>query len=157
MEEEKIFLTQQGLKKMKGDYEELLKIRKSKFKDGVPRPFHSEEVSSEYLAFQEDMGFLEDRIAELKHILKNARLIKTPPKEKQDAVYLGANVLVQTDDGQADEFKIVGSLEASPALGKISNESPVGKALLGKKTGDEVVVQSAIKTIYKIKKIKYNL
>ena len=60
-------------------------------------------------------------------------------------------------DGQKDEFVIVGTLEANPALGKISNESPVGKALLGHKIGDEVVVSSPMKTTYKIRNIKYEI
>jgi len=157
MEREKFYLTKQGLEKIKKRYQELKKLRKSKIKDEVPQPFHSEEVSSEYLVFQEDLNFLEERIAELEEVLKNTRLIKPPLKEKQGIVSLGAEVLVKTDDGQTDEFKIVGPLEANPSLGKISNESPVGKALLGHQAGDEVVVQSAVKTTYKIKKIKYNL
>ena len=72
----------------------------------------------------------------------------------QNIVNLGATVLVEVD-GQNDEFMIVGSLEANPAIGKISNESPVGRMLLGHRVGDEVVVSSPIQTVYKIKKIKY--
>ena len=60
-------------------------------------------------------------------------------------------------DGQKDEFVIVGTLEANPALGKISNESPVGKALLGHKIGDEVLVSSPAEIKYKIKNIKYEI
>jgi len=93
---------------------------------------------------------------ELENILKNTELITAPPKEKQNIVNLGATVFVKVD-GQTDEFTIVGTLEADPALGRISNESPVGRALLGHKTGDEVLVSSPIKTIYKIRKIKYRI
>ncbi len=57
--------------------------------------------------------------------------------------------------GQIDEFTIVGTLEANPSIGKISNESPVGKSLLNHKIGDEVIIQSAVKTIYKIKARRY--
>ncbi|MCJ7829700.1 GreA/GreB family elongation factor, partial [Patescibacteria group bacterium] len=102
----------------------------------------------------EDLSFLETRIAELEYIFKNAELIKAPPKEKQNIINLGAQVIVGVDD-QTDEFEIIGTLEANPAIGKISNESPVGKILLGHKVGDEVVVSSPIKTVYKIKKIRY--
>jgi len=155
MENKKFYLTKEGLGKIKKEYQELQTIRESKSKEGVP-PFSSEDVNPEYLIFQEDLKFLEDRISELKEVLKNAQLIRIPPKERQNVINLGADILVETDDGQVDEFRIVGSLEANPSLGKISNESPVGKALLGRKIGEKVVVQSAVKTIYKIKKIKYN-
>jgi len=155
MENKKFYLTKEGLEKIKKEYQELQTIRESKSKEGVPS-FSSEDVNPEYLIFQEDLKFLEDRITELKEVLKSVQLIKTPPREKQNIISLGADILVETDDGQSDEFKIVGSLEANPSLGKISNESPVGKALLGHKIGDQVMVQSAVKAIYKIKKIKYN-
>ena len=100
------------------------------------------------------MSFLRSRITELKNILGNYELIKNPSKQNQNIVGLGAMVLVNVD-GEKDEFLITGTLEANPSLGKISNESPVGKALMGHKVGDEVVVSSPIKTIYKVKKIKY--
>lgn len=148
------YLTEEGLQKIKREYRNLLVLKKSKTKREAPKILESEEVNPEYLTFQEDLGFLEARIAELKNILKNVQLIKAPPKERQDIVDLGATVLVEVD-GQLDEFEIVGTLEANPSLGKISNESPVGKSLLGHKVGDEVIVSSPIKTIYRIKEIRY--
>ena len=102
------------------------------------------------------MSLFEARLADLEHIVKNAEIIQVPPKEKQNLISLGATVVVEVD-GQEDEFEIVGSLEANPAIGKISNESPVGKALLGHKTGDEVVISSLVKTVFRVKKIKYLL
>ena len=155
MGERKFYLTESGLEKLKKEYRELQKLRRSKSKSESPRFLHSEEINPEYLAFQEDISFLEDRITNLKYILRNAEIIKAPPKEKQNTINLGALVLVQAGDGQVDEFNIVGSLEANPSFGKISDKSPAGKALLGHKIGDEVVINSAIKTIYKIKNIKY--
>jgi transcription elongation factor GreA len=83
-------------------------------------------------------------------------LIKIPAKDKQKIISLGAKVKIEVD-GQRDEFTLVGTLEANPALGRISNESPVGKALLGHKVGEEVSVSSPIKTTYKIKSIKYEI
>jgi len=154
--EKKFYLTEQGVEKIKKQCRELLKIRKSKLKGGAPQSFHSEEISSEYLAFQEDLNFLEDKIKELKYVLKNIKLIKPPSKAEQNVVNLGAEVLLRTKDNKNNLFRIVGSLEANPSLGMISDESPLGKILLGHKIGDEVVVQTAIKTAYKIKKIRYN-
>jgi len=157
MEEEKrYYLTKEGLAKIKKEYEELRQIKLSKAKGDVPRVLQSEDLNAEYLAFQEDMGFLDSKIVELEHILKNTEIIKNPNKEKQGSINLGATVLVDVN-GQSDEFTIIGTLEANPALGKISNESPVGSALLGHKIGEEVAVSSPVKTIYKIKKIKYHI
>jgi len=153
-EEKKFYLTEQGLEKIKKEYQDLKNLKLSKTKGEVPKIWHSEDLNPEYLSFQEDLSFLETRIAELKNILKNVKLIKPPPKEKQNIVNLGAQVIVEVD-GQNDEFIIVGTLEANPAIGKISNESPVGRALLGHRVGDEVIVSSPIQIVYKIKKIKY--
>ena len=153
-EEKKFYLTKQGLEKIKKEYQDLKNLKFSKTKGEIPKIWQSEDLNPEYLSFQEDLSFLESRIAELEYILKNTELIKPPPKEKQNMVNLGATVLVEVD-GQTDEFTIVGTLEANPAIGKISNESPVGRMLLGHRVGDEVVVSSPIQTVYKIKKIKY--
>lgn len=154
--EKKFYLTQEGLVKLKAEYQHFRKLKLGKTKGGVPKTWQSEDLNPEYLDFQEDLSFLESRIAELEHILKNAEVIKIPPKEKRDIVNLGATVLVEID-GQTDEFTIVGSLEANPSLGKISNESPVGRALLGYRAGDEIIVSSPIQTVYKIKKIGYRI
>jgi len=70
---------------------------------------------------------------------------------------LGATVTLEEADGQINEFMIVGTLEANPGEGKISSESPVGKSILGKKIGEEVVITSPIKVVYKVKKIRYHL
>ena len=156
VEEKKFYLTKEGLEKIKKDYNDLKTLRVAKIKGEIPKIWQSEDLNPEYLNFQEDLSFLEARLNELKYVLKNAVLIKAPAKDKQKLVDLGATVLVETE-GQSDEFTIVGSLEANPSLGKISNESPVGKVLLGHRVKDEVMVSSPIRTIYKIKKIKYKI
>jgi len=155
-EEKKFYLTKEGLARIKKEYQALKELKFSKTKGEIPKIWHSEDLNPEYLSFQEDLSFLETRIAELEYILKNAELIKPLPKEKQNIINLGATILVEVD-GQKDEFTLVDSLEANPSLGRISKESPVGKALLGHKVGETVIVQSAMKTAYKIKKIKYNI
>jgi transcription elongation factor GreA len=155
-EEKKFYLTKEGLERIKKEYRDLKELKLAKTKGESPKILHSEDLNPEYLAFQEDVSFLGARIIELENILKNVELIKPPKKEKQNIVNLGATVLVEVD-GQNDEFTLVGSLEANPSIGKISNESPVGKALLGHRVGDEVIVSSPIKTIYKIRKIRYKI
>lgn len=155
MPEEKIFyLTEEGLQRIKKEYQNLEELKLAKTKGESPKIIYSDELNPEYTAFQEDLGFLESRLSELEYILKNSQLIKAPPKEKQKTIQLGATVLVSVD-GQNDEFTIVGHLEANPSIGRISNESPVGQALLGHRMGDKVVISSPVKSTYKIKKIKY--
>lgn len=156
--EKKFYLTKKGLERLKKEYEQLKELRMAKIRGKeTPKILHSEDVNPEYLVFQEDLSFLESRIADLEYILKNVALIKPPPKEKRNAVSLGATVTLEEQDGSINEFTIVGTLEANPGEGKISSESPVGKALLGKKIGDEVLITSPIKVVYKIKKIRYHL
>jgi len=155
--EEIFYLTKEGLKKLKKEYQELKKIKEEKLKGETPKILHSEDLNPEYIAFREDMGFLEARLNELEHVLNNYKLIAPPPKEKRNTVQIGATVTLEEADGSINEFTIVGSLEANPAEGKISYLSPVGKALLGKKVGEEVVITSPIRVVYKIKKIKYQL
>lgn len=152
--EKKFYLTNRKLQELRQKYQALLQIRNTKTKRGAPSILHSEELNPEYLLYLEDAEVLNMKMSDLEYILKNAELIKAPPKEKRNAVNLGAKVLVEVE-GEKDEFEITGTLEANPSLGKISNESPVGRALLGHKIGDEVIVSSPIKTVYRINKIKY--
>jgi transcription elongation factor GreA len=154
VEEKKFYLTKEGLVKIEKEFNDLKVLKLAKINGESPKILHSEDLNQEYLSFQEDLSFMESRLNELEFILRNAEIIKNPPKKQQEEVSLGATVLVDVE-GQDDEFTLVGSLEANPVLGKISNESPVGKALLGHKTGDKIAVSSPVKTIYKIKKIIY--
>ena len=151
----KFYLTKDGLKELKKEYQVLKELRRAKTKGEAPKTWESEDLNPEYLSFQEDLDFLETRLGELENILENYDLIKKPDNKDSNKVSLGATVTVQVH-GQKDEFIIVGTLEANPVLGRISDESPVGHALLGSKIGDEITISSPIKTIYKIKKIKYS-
>ncbi|MBU2545222.1 GreA/GreB family elongation factor [Patescibacteria group bacterium] len=152
-ERNNFYLTKEGLNKLKKEYETLKVLRSNKIKGDVPSIWESEDLNPDYLAFQEDLNFLETRLAELEVIIEKAVIIKKPPKK--DTVVLGATIAVQVGD-QKDEFTIVGTLEANPMLRRISDESPVGSALLGHKVGDEVTVSSPMKAVYRIKNIKYN-
>jgi transcription elongation factor GreA len=154
---DKFYLTKKGVEKIKKEHQDLKRIKLAKTKGESPRILHSEDLNPEYLSFREDLSFLETRITELEHILKDIQIIKLPPKNKRNIVDLGATVTLKESDGQINEFMIVGTLEANPSEGKISSESPIGKVLLGHKTGDEVIITSPIKVVYKIKKIAYNL
>jgi len=155
--EKKFYLTKKGLEKIKKQYEELKKTKFSKIRGEAPNILHSEDLNPEYLSFREDMGLLERRMAELENVLKNVELIKIPPKKERNIVKLGATVSLEERGGQVNEFTVVGTLEANPGQGKISSESPVGKALLGQKIGSEIVMNSPVRIAYKVKKITYRL
>jgi len=153
-EENKIYLTKQGLKKLEQEYQALKQVKKTKTKEESLITSSLDVSDSEFSTFQEDINLLEARVEELETILKNYTIIVAPPKSKQKVIFMGATILVEIE-GQKDEFTIVGSLEADPMLGRISNASPVGMSLLGHKVGDEVKVQSAVVSVYKIRKIIY--
>jgi transcription elongation factor GreA len=135
---EKIYLTNRGLEKLKKEYEQLVEARDDSNEDAG------------------NLTLINQRLEELGTILKTCELIQAPPKHRQHIINLGATVVVEVD-GQIDELTILGTLEANPSLGKISNESPVGRTLLGHKIGEEIMIFSAVKTIYKIKEIRYDL
>ena len=156
MEDGKVFyVTKDKLKELKREHEKLVEFERVKtVGEEAPKVLESEDMNPEFVSYHEDMDSLRLRIEELGNIIKNHEIIKSPPKEKRVLVDLGAKVKIDAA-GKNDEFTIVGTLEADPNLGKISNESPVGKALLGHKIGDEVLVSEPIKKKLKIKNIKY--
>ena len=157
MKKEKFYLTKKGLEKIKKEYQDLKELKLAKIRgEEAPQILHSEDLNPEYLAFQEDISFLEARMIELENVLKNTELIKVPPKTKQNIVNLGATILVEVG-GQNNELTLVGSLEANPSIGRISDQSPIGKSLLGHRVGDKVEISLANKVNYKIKEIKYNI
>lgn len=151
------YITKAKLNELKKEYEALLAIEKQKtVGQEAPKILESEDMNPEFVSFQEDIGFLRAKIDEIKNIIDHHELIKNPPKSQHNVVSVGASVKVDVN-GQKDEFTIVGTLEANPALGKISNESPVGKALIGRRVGDKIVISSPAKTTYKVKSIKYEI
>jgi transcription elongation factor GreA len=156
LEDKKFYLTEKGLIRLKAEYQHLRKIKSFKTEGEVPRFLHSEDLNPEYLSFHEDLDLIDTRLAEVKQILRNVELIKMPSKDRRSVINLGATVIVEVE-GENDEFQIVGSLEANPSTGRISNESPVGRALLGHKVGDNVIISSPLNVVYRIKKVKYNL
>jgi len=157
MDRKIFYLTKEKLKGLKKEYDQLIILEHNKIVgQEAPKILESEDLNPEFVSFQEDIVFLRSRIEELKNILGHCELIRKPQKEKQDFVSLGAKVRIEVA-GRNDEFTITGTLEANPNLGKISNESPVGKALLGHKIGDAITISSPIKTTYIIKDIKYEM
>jgi len=149
------FVTKQGLEEIKREYQKLKEIKIIKTNSEGPKILHSDDLDPEYRDFQEDLNLLESRLASLEYILEHNQLIGPPAEELKNTVQLGARVALEIN-GQEDEFFIVGTIEADPSLGRISNDSPVGRALIGHRVGEEIVMASPVKTSYKIKKINYS-
>lgn len=151
------YVTKEKLQELKKEYDELVALERNRtVGQEAPKVFESEDINPEFVSYQEDMDSLRLRIDELNTIIEKHELIKNPAKEKSHLVDVGATVLVDVN-GSKDEFTIVGTLEANPDLRKISNESPVGMALLGHKVGDEVSIPLPTKKTYKIYDIKYEI
>jgi transcription elongation factor GreA len=142
MGQKKILITREGLTKLQSELDHLLSIRRQEIADKIKRAreMGGTENNAEYEDAKNEQAFVEGRILMLENTVRNATVIESPALP--GVVEMGDKVLIQNQDGKIEQFTIVGSAEASPVEGKISNESPVGKALLGKKIGDEVEVKT---------------
>jgi transcription elongation factor GreA len=143
MPEKEYLLTQEGLTKLEDELEHLITVRRSEVADKIQqaKELRSAVNSPEYEDAKNEQGFVEGRILELERIIKNAKVIHHYTINT-DFVEVGNEVKVQLQDGTEEHYTIVGSAEANPGEWKISNESPMGKALLDKRVGDEVEVEA---------------
>ena len=137
--DKKFILTRQGLTSLKSEYDELTKVKRTQITKRIQtaREFGDLSENSEYDAAKEEQSLLETRITQLEDVLKRAQIIE--PVKEADFVVIGSTVVVEMND-EVHKFTIVGSMEADPAENKISNESPVGKALLGLQAGETIEV-----------------
>ena len=146
-------LTQQGVDELEKELAELTALR-SEIANRIKtaREFGDLSENMEYSAARQDQERNEARIAEIEHILANVQVITAPSSD--DGVVLGSTVKLKRDNGKETEFPVVGTVEADPLRGKISDESPIGQALMGKKKGDTVEIKLPAETIsYKIVEI----
>jgi transcription elongation factor GreA len=148
----KFNLTQTGIDELTNELEQLIAERgpvAEKIK--TAREFGDLAENAEYQTARQEQEKLEARISEVEHILQNVAVIKKPKGDSK--VQLGSTVQLK-DGSKARELQVVGTVEADPLNGKISDESPIGQALLGKKLGDEVEIKTpAETTVYKITEI----
>ncbi len=145
-------LTAEGIKELETEQAELV-AKRGPIAERIKtaREFGDLSENAEYSAARQEQEKTEARIAEIDHVLKNAEIIKQP--KKKDVVELGNEVELKGDGG-VKKFTVVGSVEADPLNGKVSNESPIGEALLGKKVGEKVEIKLPAKTItYTIKSV----
>ena len=146
-------LTAEGVAELKAELAELIGLR-AEIADRIKtaREFGDLAENMEYSAARQDQERNEARISEIEHILANVQVITTPKNDGK--VVLGSKVTLKGAKGATKQFQVVGTVEADPLNGKISDESPIGQALLGKKEGDDVEIQTpAEKTIYKVASI----
>jgi transcription elongation factor GreA len=143
-------LTQDGIDELKAELADLIAER-SVIADHIKTAREQGDLSenAEYQSARQDQERNETRSAEIEHILNNLELITAPDGDSK--VQLGSKVKLQGEDGKTKEFQVVGTVEADPLEGKISDESPLGKAVLDKKEGDEVEITTPVETAtYKI-------
>ena len=156
MAEKDVFLTREGLAKLEKELEESKIVKRKEIAERIRTALDFGDISenSEYDQAKNEQAKLEERIAKIEGILRNAKMIEDE-EISTEIVGIGSKVVVlDVEYDEEMEYTIVGSAEANPYEGKISNESPVGKALLGSKAGDVVDVQVPDGVIkYQIQKI----
>jgi transcription elongation factor GreA len=140
MAERAVYLTREGFKKFEEELEQLRTVKRPQVSERIRRSkdFTDTVDNAEYDEAKNEQAFIEGRIQELEATLASAQMIGVG--SKGDFVTLGSQVTVKDDEGVEEHYTIVGSVEADPRHGLISNESPVGRALLGKKAGERASV-----------------
>lgn len=134
-------LTAEGIKELQEEHAKLVASRADVAdKIKTAREFGDLSENSEYQSARQEQEKLEARVSELEHILSNVEEIKKPKGDSK--VQLGSKVELKSADGKTKTFQVVGTVEADPLAGKISDESPIGQALLGKKEGEEVEIKT---------------
>ena len=156
MTAKRTILTYTGLKVLENELEELKVVRRKEVAQKIKEAREQGDLSenAEYDAAKDEQRDIEARIEEIEKILKNADVVDEEEVDL-DKISVGCTVLLYDEEFEEEvEYKIVGSTEANSLSGKISNESPLGKALLGKAVGDNVVVEAQAGTMeYKVLKI----
>ena len=142
MSEQVTYLTREGLKKLEEELEHLRTVRRAEIADRLHQAMEDGELieNAEYEAAKNEQAFIEGRILTIEVLLSEAVLIEEDGPTNM--VRVGSTVKVQEDGSKPEQYTIVGAAEANPAKGLISNESPLGKALLGRKVGDEIKVNA---------------
>jgi transcription elongation factor GreA len=136
------FLTRQGYQKLQEELDYLRTIKRQEVAKRLHEAMEGGELieDAEYEAAKNEQAFVEGRIQELELLLANARVIEETGT--MDVAQVGARVTIQEDDNEPELYTIVGPAEAAPRQGRISNESPLGRALLDHRAGDKVHVEA---------------
>jgi transcription elongation factor GreA len=138
-------LTKDGIEELKNELAKLTAARSEiAEKIKTAREFGDLSENAEYQSARQEQEKNENRIVEVEHILANVQEIKKPKGDNK--VQLGSHVKLKSKDGKMKEFQVVGTVEADPIAGKISDESPIGQALLGKKESEAVEIKTPAET-----------
>lgn len=145
-------LTKEGIAELEAEHKVLVAQRgPAAERIKAAREFGDLAENAEYISAREEQERVEGRIGEIENILQNVEVIKKPRGDSK--VQLGSKVTLK-NNGKTKEFQVVGTVEADPLEGKISDESPIGQALLGKKVGDEVEITTPAEvSTYKVASI----
>lgn len=149
------FITKKGIEKLKVELDGLIKIKRpeiaARIKEAVS--FGDLTENAEYAEAKEEQAFIEGRIMEIEEILRSATVVRPASRRGVSEVQIGCAVEL-AGSGQRKKFIVVGTGEGNPQRGEISSDSPIGKAVLGKRSGDSVVVPTPKGTLqYKIVKV----
>jgi transcription elongation factor GreA len=139
------FLTKEGFQKLQEELDYLHTTKRQEVAERLHEAMEGGELieNAEYEAAKNEQAFVEGRIQELDLLLATAQIIEENGKgKKHDAIQVGSKVTIKEGNFEAETFTIVGAAEANPREGKISNESPIGKAILSHKLGDVVKVET---------------
>jgi transcription elongation factor GreA len=138
------FLTKEGFDKLQEELDYLRTAKRQEVAERLHEAMEGGELieNAEYEAAKNEQAFVEGRIQELDVLLASAKIIEEKGKKRRDGVQLGFKVTIKEGNFEPETFTIVGMAEANPREGKISNESPIGKAILGQKVGDSVKVET---------------
>jgi transcription elongation factor GreA len=138
MDEKPVLLTKDGLKALEDELQQLVNVRRNEVAERIrqARDFGDIAENAEYTEAKNEQSLVEGRILTLEVMVRNAVMIEEEPRQKGVAA-VGSQVRVSSDEGDVS-YTIVGAAEADPLAGRISNESPLGRAMLGHKAGDEV-------------------
>ena len=150
------FLTREGFQKLQEELDHLRTVKRQEVADRLHEAMEGGELieNAEYEAAKNEQAFVEGRIQELEMLLATARVIEDDEKNHPSGmVAVGSTVIIQEQGFDAETYTIVGAAEANPRDGKISNESPIGKAILNHQVGESVPVETPSGT-YKVKIIK---
>lgn len=140
-----VYLTKEGYEKLESELEYLINVRRKEVANQIAEAKAEGDISENagYDEAKNAQAFLEGRIREIENRIRNAQLIDDMADSPSNIVALGRTVVVREAGTDFEEaYAIVGSVEVDPKNGRISNESPMGKALLGKKVGDKINVKT---------------
>lgn len=153
MDKKAVYVTKEGLVELRNELDGLNKVKRPEVLERVSQARSMGDLTenSEYTAAKEELSLIDGRIEELKEIIKHVNLIQENHVGSGSTIVQLGSIITLSIDGKKEQFSLVGEWEADPKEKKISHESPLGKALIGKKIGEKVQVEApAGKVVYTI-------